>query len=175
MLSSIALMICLGVTGCYPDGKVSLEEKKETDSNQINIDENASHIEGKLDEGLFVNAQTDIKSDADWHDNNVILKSWDVDKVSNVFGNGRNISENKTMPNMHNDNLNDNYIYWDDGSSIVIQNGNLQYNTKTELEYSYLGYLYGTMPYLTDETTEKFPETEISGIDKEAAIEQYSG
>ena len=36
-----------------------------------------------------------------WHDNNVILKSWDVDKVSNVFGNGRNISENKTMPNMH--------------------------------------------------------------------------
>ena len=172
MLSSIALMICLGVTGCYPDGKVSLEEKKETDSNQINIDENASHIEGKLDEGLFVNAQTDIKSDADWHDNNVILKSWDVDKVSNVFGNGRNISENKTMPNMHNDNLNDNYIYWDDGSSIVIQNGNLQYNTKTELEYSYLGYLYGTMPYLTDETTEKFPETEISGIDKEAAIEQ---
>ena len=26
MLSSIALMICLGVTGCYPDGKVSLEE-----------------------------------------------------------------------------------------------------------------------------------------------------
>ena len=56
---------------------------------------------------------------------------------------------------MHNDNLNDNYIYWDDGSSIVIQNGNLQYNTKTELEYSYLGYLYGTMPYLTDETTEK--------------------
>lgn len=165
-------MICLGVTGCYPDGKVSLEEKKETDSNQINIDENASHIEGKLDEGLFVNAQTDIKSDADWHDNNVILKSWDVDKVSNVFGNGRNISENKTMPNMHNDNLNDNYIYWDDGSSIVIQNGNLQYNTKTELEYSYLGYLYGTMPYLTDETTEKFPETEISGIDKEAAIEQ---
>ena len=111
MLSSIALMICLGVTGCYPDGKVSLEEKKETDSNQINIDENASHIEGKLDEGLFVNAQTDIKSDADWHDNNVILKSWDVDKVSNVFGNGRNISENKTMPNMHNDNLNDNYIY----------------------------------------------------------------
>ena len=32
MLSSIALMICLGVTGCYPDGKVSLEEKKETDS-----------------------------------------------------------------------------------------------------------------------------------------------
>lgn len=60
--------------------------KKETDSNQINIDENASHIEGKLDEGLFVNAQTDIKSDADWHDNNVILKSWDVDKVSNVFG-----------------------------------------------------------------------------------------
>ena len=38
-------------------------------------------------------AQTDIKSDADWHDNNVILKSWDVDKVSNVFGNGRNISE----------------------------------------------------------------------------------
>ena len=91
MLSSIALMICLGVTGCYPDGKVSLEEKKETDSNQINIDENASHIEGKLDEGLFVNAQTDIKSDADWHDNNVILKSWDVDKVSNVFGNGRNM------------------------------------------------------------------------------------
>ena len=67
MLSSIALMVCLGVTGCYPDGKVSLEEKKETDSNQINIDENASHIEGKLDEGLFVNAQTDIKSDADWH------------------------------------------------------------------------------------------------------------
>lgn len=57
---------------------------------------------------------------------------------------------------MHNDNLNDNYIYWDDGSSIVIQNGNLQYNTKTELEYSYLGYLYGTMPYLTDETTENF-------------------
>lgn len=172
MLSSIALMVCLGVTGCYPDGKVSLEEKKETDSNQINIDENASHIEGKLDEGLFVNAQTDIQSDADWHDNNVILKSWDVDKVSNVFGKGRNISENKTMPNMHNDNLNDNYIYWDDGSSIVIQNGNLQYNTKTELEYSYLGYLYGTMPYLTDETTEKFPETEISGIDKEVAIEQ---
>ena len=39
MLSSIALMICLGVTGCYPDGKVSLEEKKETDSNQINIDD----------------------------------------------------------------------------------------------------------------------------------------
>ena len=37
MLSSIALMICLGVTGCYPDGKVSLEEKKETDSNQINM------------------------------------------------------------------------------------------------------------------------------------------
>ena len=28
MLSSIALMVCLGVTGCYPDGKVSLEEKK---------------------------------------------------------------------------------------------------------------------------------------------------
>ena len=53
MLSSIALMICLGVTGCYPDGKVSLEEKKETDSNQINIDENASHIEGKLDEGCL--------------------------------------------------------------------------------------------------------------------------
>ena len=45
MLSSIALMVCLGVTGCYPDGKVSLEEKKETDSNQINIDVNASHIE----------------------------------------------------------------------------------------------------------------------------------
>ena len=26
-----------------------------------------------------MNAQTDIQSDADWHDNNVILKSWDVD------------------------------------------------------------------------------------------------
>ena len=35
MLSSIALMICLGVTGCYQDGKVSLEEKKETDSNPV--------------------------------------------------------------------------------------------------------------------------------------------
>ena len=75
--------------------KSIIGRKKRTDSNQINIDENASHIEGKLDEGLFVNAQTDIKSDADWHDNNVILKSWDVDKVSNVFGNGRNISEIK--------------------------------------------------------------------------------
>ena len=27
-------MICLGVTGCYPDGKVSLEEKKETESKE---------------------------------------------------------------------------------------------------------------------------------------------
>lgn len=60
-----------GVTGCYPGRKSIIGRKKETDSNQINIDENASHIEGKLDEGLFVNAQTDIKSDADWHDNNV--------------------------------------------------------------------------------------------------------
>ena len=34
--------------------KSIIGRKKETDSNQINIDENASHIERQLDEGLFV-------------------------------------------------------------------------------------------------------------------------
>ena len=57
MLSSIALMICLGGDRMLSGRKSIIGRKKETDSNQINIDENASHIEGKLDEGLFVNAQ----------------------------------------------------------------------------------------------------------------------
>lgn len=173
LLSGVALMICLGLAGCYPDGKMTLNTDKETVSDYKNdVDNYTSNIECELADGLYVKAELNINRDAEWQDNHVYLKNWDIEKVSAVFGNGRIITETKTVSNMHNDELNDQYIYWDDQSSLVIQQGNLQYYTEAERNYSYLGYLYGTMPYLTDETLEKFPDTEIPGIDKQNAIEQ---
>lgn len=176
LLNGIVLMTCLSLTGCYPDGKNSLDVDKETVGGfKYYVDNNTSNIECELADGLCVNAELNIDREAEWQDNHVNLKNWDIEKVSAVFGNGRKIAETKTMTNMHNDELNDQYIYWDDQSRLVIQRGNLQYYTEEELNYSYLGYLYGTMPYLTDETLEKFPETEIPGIDKKDAIKQVKG
>jgi len=187
ILSGTALMLCLVLTGCYPDGKTSVDSDKETMGNHLDadketayhhsedIDKNASRIEYELADGLYVNADLNIVWDAEWKDNHVLLRNWDTGSVRNAFGNGQKITDTKTMPNMHNDKKEDEYIYWDDGSMLIIQQGNLQYYTITELNYSYLGYLYGTMPYLTEETTERFPETEIPGIDKEDAIEQMKG
>lgn len=173
LLIGVALMTCLGLTGCYPNGKMTLDTDKETViDGKKGIDYNTSNIECELADGLYVNAKLNIDQEAEWQDNHVYLKNWDVEKVSTVLGNGRKIIETKTMPNIHNDKINDQYIYWDDKSMLVMQQGNLQYYTEVELDYSYLGYLYGTMPYLTDETLEKFPETEIPGIDKQDAIEQ---
>ncbi len=176
ILSGIALMICLGLTGCYPDGKIPVDADKETVVNHLeDIDKNASHIECELADGLYVNAELNIVQDAEWKDNHVLLRNWDTASVRNVFSNGRKITETKTMPNIHNDKLDDQYIYWDDGSTLIMRQGNLEYYTEIESNYSYLGYLYGTMPYLTEETIEKFPETGIPGVDKEDAIEQIKG
>lgn len=176
LLRGVALITCLGLTGCYPDGKMPLDtDKKNMDNYMKEVDNNASNIECELAEGLYVKAELNIKQDEKWQDNQVFLKNWDIENISTVLGNGRKITETKTVPNMHNDKLNDQYIYWDDRSMLVIQQGNLQYYTEVELNYSYLGYLYGTMPYLTDQTLEKFPETDIPGIDKQNAIEQVKG
>ncbi|MDD3796289.1 MAG: hypothetical protein PHE06_10045, partial [Lachnospiraceae bacterium] len=150
LLRGVVLILCLGLTGCYPDGKRPLGTTKETEDNYTkDVVENASNIECELAEGLYVNAELNINQDAEWKDIHVLLKNWDIENVSTVFGNGKKITETKTVPNMHNDKLNDQYIYLDDRSMLIIQPGNLQYYTELELNYAYLGYLYGTMPYLT--------------------------
>lgn len=173
ILTCTALTICLSLTGCYPDGRNLLDADKEIEEDyKKDIDRNGGDIECELDDGLYVNADLNINRETEWKEKYVHLKNWDIEKVTALFGNGKKITETKIMPNMHNDKINDQYIYWDDKSMLIIQQGNLQYYTEKELDYAYLGYLYGTMPYLTDETLKKFPETEISGISKLEAIEQ---
>lgn len=173
ILTCTALTICLSLTGCYPDGRNLLDADKEIEEDyKKDIGRNGVDIECELDDGLYVNADLNINRETEWKEKYVHLKNWDIEKVMTLFGNGKKITETKIMPNMHNDKINDQYIYWDDKSMLIIQQGNLQYYTEKELNYAYLGYLYGTMPYLTDETLKKFPETEISGISKLEAIEQ---
>lgn len=162
--------LCIFLTACYPNGKLN----KNLNDDSIVVEENESAVKGKLDEGLFVNAETDIKTEADWKEKTVVLKSWDSDEAKGLFGKEKEIKEDKIIPNIHNDSLMDHYIYWEDGSMLVVQRGNLQYYTPNELEYSYFGYLYGTLPYLTEEAAEKFPEADIPDLDKEEAIKQVT-
>lgn len=166
------LMLSFVLTGCYPNGEI---QKQKDNNEDIAIESNVNNINMELDENLSVNADLEIELEAKWKNKKVVLKNWNVDEVAHIFGEDQNIARENTMPDVDNENYNDHYIYWEDESMLILQRGKLQYFTKRELEYSYLSYLYGIMPYLTNEAMEKFPETEIPELSKEDAILEVKG
>lgn len=171
ILVGMVLLLGVNFTGCYPDGTKQPENGYKNSYTWEN-DNGFSELECELDNNLCVKATVKVKREAEWMEHHAVLKGWKTENIISALENGRTIAETKSLPNMHNDEIQDEYIYWEDGSMLSLQPGTLQYFTERELKYSYLGYLYGTMPYLTEETSEKFPETDIPGVDKETAIEQ---